>query len=150
MVRMRFTLKLLLIGLYHAAALATKSPLTTSPTPTIGLFSLPDAFPTPITDIPSADFSCWTSHVSWSLLSSSIYYAPEASKTLVTFSSLVTTIVGDYTIFRPPPDTTLCDGYPRVTGRATPTGSAATSVVTIDTAWVSTWASIVQLTGGLN
>jgi hypothetical protein len=56
----------------------------------------------------------------------------------------VTTIGGDYTIYRPPPDTTLCDGYPRITGRATPTGSAPTSVVTIDTTWVSTQVSVAH------
>jgi hypothetical protein len=87
--------------------------------------------------VPSSDLACWASHTSWSLATSSISAAPEESKTKITYPSLVTTWTGDYTRYTILPDTTLCDGYPRVTGRQTPTGTYPTSVVTIST--VSTW-----------
>lgn len=110
---------------------------TTPIPPTIPLSAV---FPTPsLVGIPPADFSCWTSHVSYSLHSSSIYYADENSKLKFTYTDSTFTYYGDYTVTRPPAETTLCDGAPRVTGSATPTGSATLTTQTIKTTWTSTW-----------
>jgi hypothetical protein len=100
--------------------------------------NLSPIFPTPLSGVPSSDFSCWTSHASWSLHTSLVRNAAESDKIKVTISPLVTTKTGDYVIYRPPPDTTLCDGIPRVTGSQTPTGSAPKTVITVQTTSVST------------
>ena len=98
-----------------------------------------DIVPSANTDLPPTDFSCWTSHVAWSVSSKSIVQGKESDKTKVTLTSMITTQIGDYTASHPTAQTTLCDGYPRVTGNETPTGSAPTSVVTLSSTWVSTW-----------
>ncbi|KAH7122833.1 hypothetical protein B0J11DRAFT_581508 [Dendryphion nanum] len=96
-------------------------------------------FPSSISDLNPSDFSCWTSHVSYSLLTSSIQNAAETDKLKFTYSSTTVTTIGDYIINRPTAEATLCDGSPRVTGLATPTGSARTTTQTIRTVWTSTW-----------
>lgn len=136
----------MLQALTNPIALVLLSPLVldvvlaTTPNPSATI-PLSDIFPSSFPMLPSTDFSCWTSHVSFALRSSSIYYADEKDKLKFTYTDSTYTNYGDYTITRPSPQTTLCDGSPRVTGPATPTGSATLITQTIKTTWTSTWVS---------
>lgn len=114
----------------NATSVPSINPSTITPTPTYPSGPPPKIFPSSIRDVPRDDFECWKEFVSYTSISTRIHYAEESEKiktTTILTTSLSTRIDTQYPAF-PTPDTTLCDGWPRVTDKATPSwyGSVST------------------------
>jgi hypothetical protein len=123
--------------------LTTPKQTPTSTAPPYPSGEPPKIFPSRIRDLPEDDFECWKSYVSYTSISTAIDYAAESEKIRRTLPYSVTSYEDWYSSYYPPAETTLCDGRPRVTDKATPTWyDHYTTVTNFSQTSVSTWVSM--------